>query len=141
MSISGQNAALSPPQVGVGVLVYREDEVLLVRRHGSHGSGTWSPPGGYLDFGEDPAECAVREAREETDVEVAPRFAGVTNDVFAAERKHFVTLWFETRHVAGDPRRAAPRELTEAGWFAPSDLPAPLFLPFEHFLAGKVLRV
>jgi 8-oxo-dGTP diphosphatase len=141
VSTSGQNAALSPPQVGVGLLVYREDEVLLVRRHGSHGAGTWSPPGGYLDFGEDPAECAVREAREETDVEVAPpRFVGVTNDVFDAERKHFVTLWFETQHVHGEAHAAAPRELTEVGWFASGDLPTPLFLPFEHFLAGEVLR-
>ena len=123
------------------MLVYRGDEVLLVRRHGSHGAGTWSPPGGYLDFGEDPAECAVREAREETDLEVAPpRFAGVTNDLFAADGKHFVTLWFETQHLGGEARAAAPRELTEVGWFARSELPTPLFLPFEHFLAGQVLR-
>jgi 8-oxo-dGTP diphosphatase len=141
VSTSGRDAPLSTPQVGVGVLVCRGNDVLLVRRHGSHGSGTWSPPGGYLDFGEDPAECAVREAREETDVEVAPpRFAGATNDVFREEGKHFVTLWFEAQHVGREPRTAAPDELSEVGWFARGGLPAPLFLPFENFLAGQVLR-
>jgi 8-oxo-dGTP diphosphatase len=131
----------SCPRVGVGVLVYRGNELLLVRRHGSHGAGTWSPPGGYLDFGEDPAECAVREVREETNADVAPpRFAGVTNDLLAAEGLHFVTLWFQTDHAAGDAVAAAPRELTQVGWFARDDLPAPLFSPFERFLAGEVLR-
>jgi 8-oxo-dGTP diphosphatase len=141
VSTSRQRTALSSPLVGVGVLVCRGDDVLLVRRHGSHGAGTWSPPGGYLDFGEDPADCAVREAREETDVDVGPpRFAGFTNDVFAAERKHFVTLWFEAQHVGREPRAAAPAELTEVGWFARDNLPTPLFLPFENFLAGQVPR-
>jgi 8-oxo-dGTP diphosphatase len=129
------------PYIGVGVLVYRGAELLLVRRHGSHGAGTWSPPGGYLDFGEDPAACAVREAREETNVEVTPpRFVGATNDLFEAEGLHFVTLWFEAEHTASEPIAAAPRELTEVGWFAHDALPEPLFTPFEHLLAGEVLR-
>jgi len=129
------------PRVGVGLLVYRDDDVLLVRRHGSHGAGTWSPPGGYLDHGEDPAGCAAREAREETDIDVAPpRFAGVTNDVFPAEGKHFVTLWFESEHTGGEASIAAPGELTDVRWFPRRQLPSPLFLPFEHFLAGELLR-
>lgn len=129
------------PRVGVGLLVYRGDDVLLVRRHGSHGAGTWSPPGGYLDFGEDPAACAARETREETDVEVAPpRFAGVTNDLFAGAGKHFVTLWFEADYAGGEPSTASPGELTDARWFPRHELPSPLFLPFEHFLSGEVLR-
>jgi 8-oxo-dGTP diphosphatase len=129
------------PRIGVGVLVYRGDDLLLVRRHGSHGAGTWSPPGGYLDFGEEPAECATREAREETDVDITPpRFGGVTNDVFAAEGKHFITLWFESEYLGNEPRAAAPGELTEVRWFPRNALPTPLFLPFEQFLAGRVLR-
>jgi 8-oxo-dGTP diphosphatase len=130
------------PRVGVGLLVYRGDDILLVRRHGSHGAGTWSPPGGYLDFGEDPADCAAREAREETAVEVGPRrFAGVTNDVFPNESKHFVTLWFEAEHVGGEASPVAPSELTEVRWFSRRELPQPLFQPFEQFLVGRVLRV
>jgi 8-oxo-dGTP diphosphatase len=127
--------------VGVGVLVRRGDEVLLVRRHGSHGAGTWSPPGGYLDFGEHPADCAVRETREETGVEVGgPRFAGVTNDLFAPEGKHFVTLWFEADYGGGAATIAAADELSEVAWFPRNGLPDPLFAPFERFLAGEVLR-
>jgi 8-oxo-dGTP diphosphatase len=129
------------PRVGVGLLVYRGSEVLLIHRHGSHGAGSWSRPGGYLDFGEDPARCAVREVHEETAIEVSqPRFRGVTNDIFDDEGKHFVTLWFEAQHAGGEASVAAPAELTEVRWFPRDALPSPLFLPFERLLAGEVLR-
>jgi 8-oxo-dGTP diphosphatase len=102
--------AVSPPLVGVGVLMRRDDDLLLVRRHGAHGTGTWSPPGGYLDFGEHPADRAVREVREETQVEVGgPRFVGVTNDLFESEAMHFVTLCFEAPYAGGGAELGGPR--------------------------------
>jgi 8-oxo-dGTP diphosphatase len=129
-----------PVRVGVGLLVKRHGELLLVRRSGAHGAETWSPPGGNLDFGEDPHECAVREAREETAVEVTrPRFIGATNDVFESDGKHYVTLWFEADYDTGAVRAQALDEVSEVGWFAEDSLPAPLFAPFEQLLAGKVL--
>jgi len=132
---------VSEPHVGVGALVRRGADVLLARRHGSHGAGTWSPPGGYLDFGEDPAVCAVREVREETGVDArSARFVGVTNDVFGEEALHFVTLWFELEYVEGEPRVVAADELSEVRWFSHDALPQPLFLPFERFVAGEILR-
>jgi ADP-ribose pyrophosphatase YjhB (NUDIX family) len=46
-------------------------KVLLVRRAMDPERGKWSIPAGYLDRGEDPKETAVREAWEETGLEVA----------------------------------------------------------------------
>jgi 8-oxo-dGTP diphosphatase len=37
---------MTQPRVGVGCIVRRGSELLLVRRHGAHGDGTWSTPGG-----------------------------------------------------------------------------------------------
>lgn len=53
------------PKVGVGVLLARGEQVLLVRRGVQPGRGLWALPGGYLDAGEDPAAAAEREALEE----------------------------------------------------------------------------
>lgn len=129
------------PRVGVGLLVRRGNELLLVRRHGAHGEGTWSTPGGNLVFGEDPADCAVREAREETAVEVGPpRFVGVTNDVFEAEGKHYVTLWYGADYRAGKATNAAAHELSKVAWFPQAELPEPLFAPFRRLLDGEVVR-
>jgi 8-oxo-dGTP diphosphatase len=121
--------------------VRREDEVLLVLRRGAHGEGTWSSPGGNLDFGEDPAVCAAREVKEETGVDIGvPRFVGLTNDVFEADGKHYVTLWFEADYASGDPDVRAEDELADVVWFSREQLPAPLFLPLENLLEGRTLQ-
>ena len=62
----------SRPVVGVGVVIWRGDNVLMVRRGRSPGEGRWSLPGGGQEIGETVFEAARREVREETalDVEV-----------------------------------------------------------------------
>ena len=126
------------PRVGVGIIIVKDEQVLLLRRRNVHGAGSWSTPGGHLDFGESPEECAVREAKEETGVDVTDvRFKAVTNDVFEAEGKHYITLWMEGRYVAGEPRINAAYEMAEVGWFAWNALPEPLFLPLQHLLDSR----
>ncbi len=130
------------PRVGVGVIITKEDRVLLLRRRNSHGSGTWSTPGGHLDYGESPEDCAAREAKEETSVDItALEFRGITNDVFDDEGRHYVTLWFQAEHLSGEPAVAAPYEMSEVGWFDWDALPAPLFKPLQNLLAGRCYRV
>jgi 8-oxo-dGTP diphosphatase len=127
------------PRVGVGVVLRRDGDLLLLRRRGAHGAGAWSTPGGNLDPGEEPASCAVREAAEETGLApAAVRFLGVTNDVFADDGLHYVTLWFEGDVPTGEV--AVSDEATEAAWFPEDALPEPLFLPLQNLLAGSLLR-
>ncbi|MDX1416209.1 MAG: NUDIX hydrolase [Candidatus Promineifilaceae bacterium] len=58
------------PKVGVGVLLVQDRKILLVRRRMDPERGKWSIPAGFLDRGENPQETAVREAFEETGLEV-----------------------------------------------------------------------
>jgi 8-oxo-dGTP diphosphatase len=127
------------PAVGVGIIISKGDRVLLLRRRNVHGAGSWSTPGGHLDFGESSGACAIREARGETKVEVADvGFRAITNDIFEVEGKHYITLWMEASYVAGEPIINAPDEVAQVGWFAWEALPEPLFfLPLQHLLEGK----
>ena len=59
------------PKLGVGVLVVENGRLLLVKRGMPPEKGKWSLPAGYVDIGEDPAEVAVRETREETGLRVS----------------------------------------------------------------------
>jgi 8-oxo-dGTP diphosphatase len=68
--------------------------------------------------------------KEETNVDIADvRFRAITNDVFEAEEKHYITIWMEGRYRAGEARVNAAYEMAEVGWFAWDALPQPLFLP------------
>ena len=122
------------PQVGTAIIITREDKVLLMKRKGSHSPGTWSTPGGHLDYGETPEDCAAREAKEEVGVDVVDiRFRSVTNDLFEATGRHYVTVWMEGKPV-GEPFIASESEVEEIGWFAWDALPKPLFLPLENLV-------
>lgn len=126
------------PRIGVGILVSKGDEVLLLRRASVHGAGTWSTPGGHLDHGETLERCAAREAAEETGIEVSNvRFRAVTNDVFREEERHYVTVWMEGEYLTGEPTLGAAHEMSDVGWFSWDELPEPLFLPLKNLLEGR----
>jgi len=56
------------PVVGVGTVVFRGEEVLMVRRANDPGAGRWSIPGGRLELGETTEQGARREVQEETGI-------------------------------------------------------------------------
>ena len=117
------------PRVGVGVIVVRDGRVLLGRRLGAHGAGTWSPPGGHLEFGETPEDGARRELAEETGLvarEVAP--GPWVSNVFPEVGRHYVTL-ITVVSADGEPRRVEPERCAGWHWFGWDDLPEPLFAP------------
>lgn len=124
------------PYVGVGCIVLHAGRVLLVRTRG----GLWSTPGGHLDFGESPAEAAVRETAEETGVAVERvTFVAITNDVMAEADKHYVTIWL--RGETSDPTIVVrdTAEIEEAGWFDPAAFPKPRHVFFDNLLARRTL--
>ncbi len=123
------------PQIGTGIIITKGDQVLLIKRKGPHGAGTWSTPGGHLEFGETPEQCARREAKEEVGMDVTEaRFRAVTNDMFEDEGRHYITIWMDCQTLPQEPVIAAEREVAELGWFIWDTLPGPLFLPLENLL-------
>jgi 8-oxo-dGTP diphosphatase len=124
------------PKVGVSVVILRDGKILLGKRKGSHGTGTFSFPGGHLEFGEDPVECVKRETLEEcglilNNVKQGP----YTNDVFSSEGKHYITLFF-VAEAEGEPKVLEPDKTENWSWYDFSDLPKPLFLPIVNLLSS-----
>lgn len=123
------------PRVGVGVIVLRNGLVLLGKRKGAHGAGTWALPGGHLEYGEAVEHCAKREVKEETGLAIYPVARGpYTSDVFAEEGKHYVTLFVVARSGPGEPRILEPDRCEKWQWFRWSELPRPLFAPLESLI-------
>ena len=130
---------MSEPRVGVGVLVWYDGKVLLGRRRGAHGAASFSFPGGHLDFGESWEACARREVLEETALALEPgsiSFAAATNDVFADEAKHYITIFMQARAGSSAAQLKEPDKCEGWAWYSWSDLPRPLFLPIRNLLAS-----
>ncbi len=123
------------PRVGVGVLVMKEGAVLLGERINAHGAGTWCPPGGHLEFGETPEECAARELEEETGLVAKEVVAGPwTNDFFEIEGKHYITLYMIVPEFKGTPVVKEPDKCLQWKWFECDRLPSQLFLSLSNLL-------
>jgi ADP-ribose pyrophosphatase YjhB (NUDIX family) len=58
------------PAPAAGVIIEKEGQVLLVRRKYNPYIGDWSLPAGFIEYGESPESCALRETKEETNLEV-----------------------------------------------------------------------
>jgi 8-oxo-dGTP diphosphatase len=127
------------PKVGVAVFIWRDGKVIMNERRGSHGHGTWSIPGGHLEFGETWEECAKREAMEEVGVELTNvRFLAATNDLFADAGKHYISIWLEADWASGEPVSREPEKVIDVQWRSLADLPTPLFEPcWQNLRAAK----
>jgi 8-oxo-dGTP diphosphatase len=115
------------PRVGIGVIILKDGKFLIQRRKGSHGLGTWSIPGGHLEFGESFAETAEREVLEETGVKIKNvRFGAITNDILTQDDKHYVSIWLISEYESGTARIMEPDKCDGMLWCTLTTLPNPL---------------
>ena len=121
--------------VGVGVIITRNDRVLLGKRKGSHGASSWGLPGGHLEPGEFVSHCAKRETWEETGLVLQQVIqSGYTSDVFIEQEKHYITLFVEAQDPGGDPQLQEPDKCDAWQWFSWDQLPDNLFTPFQSYV-------
>jgi 8-oxo-dGTP diphosphatase len=125
------------PRIGICVIIRKDNKILLGKRIGSHGSDTWSFPGGKLDFGEKIADCASRETKEETNLEIKnlTLTRNITEDLFQADDKHYITLYVLSDWGSGEPEIMEPNKCLSWKWFDWNNLPEPLFPPVLNLKA------
>lgn len=127
------------PRIGVGVCVVKDNLVLFGKRLSSHGQGTWQFPGGHLEFGESLAECAQPEVAEETGLIVGNiRLGPISEDLFEADTKHYITIFMIADYISGEPQALEPHKCSQWSWFAWDSWPEPLFLSFHNLIKNKI---
>lgn len=113
----GYKEFFNPKPVAAAVVRDAADRVLLLRRAFEPGRGLWTFPGGFVDLGESVEEAAVRETREELEVDIElGRLVGVYSR--ADDRVALVVFAATTTQ---EPRTTA--EATEVRGFAADELP------------------
>lgn len=101
-------------RVIVGSLCYviHEGRVLLLRRERPPHIGLWSPPGGKMEHGESPQDCARREIFEETGLTIAaPHLRAITTVIDVAIPVHWLLFVFRADGFTGNLNPSAEGEL------------------------------
>lgn len=139
------------PKVGVGVMILRDNKVLLGKRNDDakkassdlHGEGTWTMPGGKLDFHEALIDGAVREILEETGLIInkeKTKIISVADEIVSDN--HYVTIGFLCENFEGEPKVMEPEEITEWKWYTLDGLPEKVFPPslkmIKAYLNNKI---
>ena len=110
----------SRPIVGVGVVVWYGDRVLLIQRNKAPRRGHWSLPGGAQQLGETVAEAARREVKEEVALDVTLGEIVATADLIERDRDgriryHYTLIDFVAE--AASPMLQPGTDAAEARWF------------------------
>lgn len=125
------------PKIGVGIMLMKNDSILLGKRIGIHGEGTYGWPGGGLEYGESVMGAVKREAKEETGVSVHDAsFLCVSNTI--SSDRHYIDLEFVVTEFEGNPENLEPEYCEGWNWYNLRALPKPLFQPCHAALDSLV---
>lgn len=118
--IAHQLGQVTPKVAGSAAVFDKRDRVLLVKRAGS---GTWCLPGGAVELGETPAECAVRETAEETGLRITTSEIAVITE----KEPQPETPWHIIQHVylgtvTGGELEPSETEVAELRYRDPDDV-------------------
>lgn len=90
------------PTTRVSVIVVTDDRQILLVRHRKGNRQYWVLPGGRLEYGETFQECAVRELKEETGLDVAvERFLFLSEAIAPDRSRHIVNIYLKAQIVGG----------------------------------------
>ena len=125
MTASNSRRYPARPVLGVGALIFRGDEILLVERGREPLKGQWSLPGGAVETGERLEDAITREVREETGLEIVPVqlaliFERIMPDADGNAEYHYVLVDYLCEIRGG--ALCAGDDSNCAGWFPVDDL-------------------
>ena len=126
------------PGVGVGVMIIKNNKILLGLRNPDkikasselQGQGTWTMPGGKVEFMEKLVDAAKRELEEETGLKATKLdILCISDDM--TDTAHYVTIGFIVREFTGEVKTMEPETILEWKWFDLENLPDNLYAPSQ----------
>jgi 8-oxo-dGTP diphosphatase len=130
------------PLIGIGAIIVEDSRVVLIRRGKPPALGEWSIPGGLVKVGETLAEAVIREAQEETGLEVESiGLVELLERIFPDEngriRHHYVLADYLCRVTKG--KLCAGSDALEAAWVYREELQFYSLAPVTMRVVMKVL--
>lgn len=108
------------PIIGVGAVITREGNILLIKRGNEPGAGQWSLPGGIVELGESLEDAVRREVYEECGIKVEiENLVGIVERVIRDDegkiKYHYIIIDYTARYLKGALRPGS--DVTDVRWF------------------------
>ena len=124
------------PGIGVGIMILKDNKILLGLRNPDkvkasselQGQGTWTMPGGKVEFMEKLIDAAKRELEEETSL-IANKLDLLCISDDMTDTAHYVTVGFIVREYKGEVKTMEPETILEWKWFSLDNLQENLYNP------------
>ena len=130
----------SRPFVGVGVVIFKGEKILLAERNRRPNGKMWSIPGGAQELGETAEEAAIREIREETDLEI--NILGLVDVVDVIRRDiegkveyHYTLVDFYAEWLSGEA--VANDDVSDVKWIRLSEISDEILQPITKSIIMK----
>lgn len=124
-------------RAGCGVMIFNDKhELLLGLRNNDrekanselHEEGTWTMPGGNIEYGESFEEAGIREAKEETNLDVSD-LEVICVQADKNKYAHYISVGMIAHCYKGNPQVMEPDEIIKWEWFDINNLPKNIFSP------------
>jgi ADP-ribose pyrophosphatase YjhB (NUDIX family) len=127
------------PTPAVAVILMKKQDIVLVKRKYEPCKGTWSLPAGFMEFDETTEETAIREAKEETnlDIEIKELFGVFPG--FDDPRVHVVVIVYRGEIVNGEIKPGDDAE--QVKFFPLNDLPENIAFTAHRKILEKLTNV
>ncbi len=128
-------------KVGVGVMIFKDNKVLMGKRKGSHGDGEYSFTGDHLEYMESFEECAKRETFEETGIKICNVKFKLLANIKRYEPKQYIHIGMIADWESGESQILEPDKVESWKWYDLDNLPSPIFYPaqtiIDSYKSGK----
>ena len=127
-------------KIGIGVMILDKNKILLGHRAknkkdtgGIYEVDCWTLPGGKQEYNETFLDCAKREVKEETNLNIEDlELFGAADDI--QPDRHYITMHVIAKKHNGEPRVMEPTKEDEWKWFDLNNLPENLYSPSKKFI-------
>lgn len=128
------------PKTTAGSIIYRNNgkEILLTKRNVEPFKGYWCIPGGHIELYEKARDAAIREVKEETNLDIDPEFLCYLDEIFPEKEIHNVVMIFSG--TASGEIKKNDDEVKEIKWFD-IDEAIKMDLAFNHNEALDFFKV